>query len=251
MPTSSTTSINTRSHTGGSFFGAVSGLLRRGRPSVPDGASPADLAMPMLQERAVNLPRLDLTVNTAWPMAGDVPARPALGILCGSQHGEARGARIDQWLRALKCTAPVADNARRAVERMPGSVPVDVACAALLLRSVSVDECHGVLRQLFSASDLAAALCTPLRRQTVARFRDAAWNQDSTKNLALEFAVIEQHIDKGIPPEIACVSMLYPSFEKKWAPFIDMVMPDEDAVAGFDSDGSTPLASPHSTLEPQ
>lgn len=251
MPISSTTSVHTHSHRSGSFFGAVSGLLRRGKPSSSDSDLPADLAIPAPQERAVNLSRLNLTVNTAWPMAGDVPARPALGVLCGSQHGQARGARIDQWLKALKCTASVADKARRALDRIPGSVPVDVACAALLLRSVSLEECHGVLRQLFSTPDLAAALRTPSRRQTVARFRDAAWNQDSTKNLALEFAVIERHIDQGIPPEIACVSMLYPSFETTWAQFIGKVMPDEDPVAEFDSDNSAPLASPHSTLEPQ
>ena len=251
MPFSSTTSVNTRTHITPSLHDAVSSLLHRVKTADAANAAPGHLHIPLLPVRTANPARLQLTVNTAWPVVVHMaPVRPALGILF-KDHRAGRGARISQWLNALGRTVPAAHKARLAVEKMPGCVPVDVACAAILLCSISLEECRRVLPQLFDQGDIAAALGDPSRTETVGRFREAAWRQNPGKDLAMEFIVIERQIDQGIPPDIACVSMLYPAFEKKWPQFIGRVLPDEDLTAEFDSEGIDPLASPHSSVEPQ
>ena len=175
--------------------------------------------------------------------------RPGLGLL-GRQILVTRDARIEQWLNALGRTGRAADKDRRALARMP-AVPVDVAGAALLLGDVDVPQCKACLKQLFSPADLAASLGDMRRNDMVGRFHDAALNH-CDKNLDLEFMRINRLIDEGIPPEIACVSMLQTPLAKNWAAFVHDVAPDEeDAVVEFDSQGIDPLASPHSTLEPQ
>ena len=241
MPFSSTSGLNTRTHKPGPLHNTVSSLFQRGRTTDAAHVVPGHLAIPLLEERAANPALLKLTVNTAWPVVVHMAAvRPALGILF-KEHDVERGTRISQWLNALGCTAPVARKALRAVEKMPGAIPVDVACAAMLLRTISLEQCGAMLRQLFHRSDIAAALSDPSRTEMVARFR---------RDLGLEFAVIERQIAQGIPPDLACVSMLYPVFEKKWAKFIAAVMPHDELPVEFDSEGIDPLASPHSTVEP-
>jgi len=250
MPTSSMPNVNThRTRTG--FSGAVSALFHRARPCAPVIVTKGDLAIPAPQERPTHPVLLKLTLNTGRAIVihtaiHSPAARPALGILHKKLYDDERAARITQWLTALRCTQSVAGKARRAVEKIPGAVPVDVACAAVLLRTISLEECSRLLQQLFSDLDLAVASGDRSHTQTVARFRRAAEQQDPTRNLTAEFAVIESHIERGIPPEIACVSMLYPAFEKRWVQFIKTVAPDEDTQAEFDSDNISPLASPHS-----
>lgn len=250
MPFSSTSGLNTRTHKPGPLHNTVSSLFQRGKTTDAAHAVPGHLAIPLLEERAANPALLKLTVNTAWPVVVHTAAvRPALGILF-KDHGVERGTRISQWLNALDCAAPVAKKALHAVEKMPGAIPVDVACAAMLLRTISLKQCRAMLPQLFHRSDIAAALSDPSRTEMVARFRQAAWRLDPRRDLGLEFAVIERQIAEGIPPDLACVSMLYPVFEKNWAKFIAAVMPHDELPAEFDSEGIDPLASPHSTVEP-